>query len=397
MTPPDTQTTLDLLDEALATGCAGAGDAELRELQELALALSADSPEPDAEFASELQQLVRDGFPRARPRMETRIPAFVRRFPRPRGRRPLLAGAAAAVLLAGVIAVAVSTDPDGGAGDTRDVPAASVPQELHEMDGLCGSGNADCFRSAGGTARSESLPALPGDAALAPEARERRIERSARITLAAPDDELEEVAAGINRVADRHRGFVLRSEISSGERGSTGGTFELRIPQESLQPALGDLAELGDVRARSQSGEDVTAAYVSARDRYDAAQAERRSLVRRLRRADSDSEADRIRDRLFAVSAEVRAARADLRRLRERTNYAAVSVDLERKGGDRDSGSGSANGTGDALDDALGSLVGSLNLALRVLGVLIPLALLGTLGWLAVALLRRRRREAALL
>jgi hypothetical protein len=31
-----------------------------------------------------------------------------------------------------------------------------------------------------------------------------------------------------------------------------------------------------------------------------------------------------------------------------------------------------------------------------VLGVLIPLALVSALGWLAVAILRRRRREAAL-
>jgi hypothetical protein len=395
MTPPDTPTTLELIDDALAGGRATAGDAESRELQELALALQADAPEPDAEFAAELEQLVRDRFPRSRPApirglTRPRPPAWIARLPRPSGRRPMLAGAAAAVVLATVIGVAVSTNPPGGGERADDVPGASAPVGAQESGDVAG----DAARLAPTT----PVPPLPpGQEELAPGAPERRIERSARITLVAPGDELEEVAAGINQVADRHRGFVLRSEVSSGEKGSTGGSFELRIPQESLQPALGDLAELGDVRARSQSGQDVTASYVSARDRYDATQAERRSLIRRLRRADSDAEADRIRDRLFAVSAEVRAVRAELRRLRERTNYAAVSIDLERKDGDRDEDSGSANGTGEALDDALGSLLGSLNLALRALGVLIPLALLGTLGWLAFAVLRRRRREAALL
>jgi hypothetical protein len=385
MTPPDTPTTLELIDDALASGRARAEDAEARELEELALTLRADAPEPDPEFAAELEQCVRDRFPRQR--RFPQVPAFVRSLPRPQGRRPILAGAAAAVVLATVIGVAVSTDPDGGGERAGDVPAATAPLSVQESE------------DAGSSARAVPggpLPVPPGDDAIAPEARERRIERSARITLSAPEDELEDVAAGINRVADRHRGFVLRSEVSSGDEGSTGGTFELRIPQDSLQPALNDIAELGDVRGRSQSGEDITATYVSARDRYDAAQAERRSLIRRLRRADSDDEADRIRDRLLMVSAEVRAARAELRRLRERTNYAAVSVDLQRKDGNgRDEG-GSANGTGEALDDALGSLVGSLNLALRVLGVLIPLALLAALGWVAFALMRSRRREATL-
>ena len=38
----------------------------------------------------------------------------------------------------------------------------------------------------------------------------------------------------------------------------------------------------------------------------------------------------------------------------------------------------------------------SFGIALRVLGIAIPLAIVGGLAWLAAAMLRRRRREAAL-
>ena len=57
---------------------------------------------------------------------------------------------------------------------------------------------------------------------------------------------------------------------------------------------------------------------------------------------------------------------------------------------------GTPSSTESALDDALGSLVGACNFLLRALGMLLPVALVAGLGWLAVAALRRRRREAVL-
>ena len=58
--------------------------------------------------------------------------------------------------------------------------------------------------------------------------------------------------------------------------------------------------------------------------------------------------------------------------------------------------SAAAGGVSGDFHDALHSLAVSFGIALRVLGVALPLALLAALGWLAAALLKRRRREAAL-
>jgi hypothetical protein len=215
------------------------------------------------------------------------------------------------------------------------------------------------------------------------------------LTLAAPGDELERLADGVAAVSDRNRGFVLRSSVTSGDGGLTGGSFELRIPTDQLRQALRELSALGSVRSRTQSGQDVTREFGSARDRLVAARAERRGLLRRLERADSDAEAEAIRRRLDLVAAEIRGLRSQLREVRLRAEYAAVSVSLVEENGDAGSGGG-LDGTGDALDDALGSLADSLNIALRVLGVLIPIGLVVLLGWIPARAVVRRRRESAL-
>ena len=335
-------------------------------------ALLADMPEPDPAFEAELRKLVADGFPRKR-----RLPAL----PAIKLNRPLVA-AAASVLLA----VAVAVPLISGGDDEGTIRDAS------------GEGGAPLSREAAPDAKSlapsSTIPEPPqGGEDFAP-GRQRRIERSASLSLAAPGDEIDEVADGITTITERYRGFVLRSSISSSEDGG-GGSFSLRIPAKDLQPALADLAKLGEVRSRSQNGQDVTQEFVSATDRLQSARAERRSLLRRLENADSDAEAESIRRRLDLNAGEIRGLRAQVRQLRARTDYAAVSVSLDREGEDGGSATG-GDGLGGALDDALGSLEDSVEILVRALGVAIPLGLVaGALAFGARGL-RRRRREAAL-
>ena len=123
-----------------------------------------------------------------------------------------------------------------------------------------------------------------------------------------------------------------------------------------MRPALRDLAALADVRSQSQTGRDVTPAYVTARDRLQAARAERGSLLRRLEAATTDTEAEAIRRRLDIVAGRSTPSAGRLHGLRLRTDYAVVTVNLQAK----DGGSGGAGGGSfdDALDDAGELLVG---------------------------------------
>ena len=392
MTEPENATMLaDLraVDEALASGAAGAEDIRERELQELALALRAESPEPSAGFAADLRGRVEAGFPRERRLPRPALPGM------PKLRRPPLPvlGGVASVLLAVAVAVALTgrSDDDVVSGlrePARDSGGGAARQLSR------GGPESKTLESAPQTDIAPAPPAA--GAGFAPGESRRRIERSAALTLAAPEDRIDNVADGIIRLTDRHRGFVLRSSLSSGDEGTTGGDFELRIPADRLQAALAGLSKLADVRARTQSGQDVTREYASAAERLEVARAERRSLLRRLERAPNDSAAEAIRRRLDLVAGEIRGLRSQVRDLRTRTDYASVTVTLQA---DEDGGGSSpdpGSGIGGAVDDAVESLSDSVEIAIRVLGVLLPLGLLGTGALLGARAVRRRRREATL-
>jgi hypothetical protein len=218
------------------------------------------------------------------------------------------------------------------------------------------------------------------------------VERAAQLTLAAPADRLDRVADQIVQVTDRHRGVVLDSSVSTGRDSGRGGSFSLRVPTVELTQAMRDLSRLGEVRARSESGHDVTRDYVTLADRLAAARVERRGLLRRLAHATSTSEADRLRSRLDSLGQEIQSLRTDLGQLRTRTDFTRVSVTLVEK----QRAGGAIGGAGDALRGSLRALVGALAVTLRVVAAVLPFALLGALAWAATAAVRRRRREAVL-
>jgi hypothetical protein len=380
---------LAAIEDALAAGAAGHDDPVARELQELALALRADAPEPDPQFGRELRTRVEGGFPPA-PGSLGAARASLRERLRPRSlRRALPAmGVIAVILVPLVLVVSLAGSPNGGnEGDGGGGGAVAG-----------GGGGADA-----GSVAPEAVPdsggraiaPAPSSGGFAPGQSERKIERTIGLELEAPVDELERVADQVTSVTNRHGGFVLSSSLSTGDEGA-GGDFELRIPSNRLRPALRDLSALATVRSQSQSGRDVTREHVTARDRLQAARAERRSLLRRLEDADTDEEAEAIRTRLDLVSAEINGLRAQLRDLRLRTDYAVVSVTLLAAEDGADEGAGAAGNFDDAVGDAGDLLAATAGIIIRVLAVALPLALIAGVGWLIGAVLRRRRRESAL-
>ena len=380
---------LTAIDDALETGAADHGDPLTRELQELALALRADAPEPDPEFRHELGRRVRSGFPK---------PASLRQ---PLWRRAVTPAFATGLIAVPIVLIVIfgggsgDSGLDGGAssGGGGDDNASSAAPAIVAPEPAPPQSKE--FQRAADQAASSSGPAvpLPPGGGFAPGQRNRKIERSVGLELEMPVDQMARVAEQVTTVTNRHGGFVLSSSVSTGGD-SAGGDFELRIPAARLRPALRDLAALADVRTQSQSGRDVTREHVTARDRLESARAERRSLLRRLELAATDEEAEAIRRRLDLVAGEINGLRAQLRGLRLRTDYAVVTVSLLPKDGDE--GGGAGGSFDDALGDAGNLLVGVAGVIVRVLAVGVPLGLIALVGWLAGRAVTRRRRESAL-
>src|SRR4051794_13798921 len=123
------QTTMILIDTALASGSASALDAEERKLQELVLAVRDDAPVADPQFELRMNARVAAGFPR-KGRQHGRIRTLL-------STRPQLAamGAAASLLIAlvvGLSAIGGGSDPTtssstGGAGSAAESAQAPAP------------------------------------------------------------------------------------------------------------------------------------------------------------------------------------------------------------------------------------------------------------------------------
>src|ERR671912_2128012 len=325
---------LTAIDDALDTGVATDDDPLTRELQELALALRGDAPEPTHEFSEWLDRRGEDGFPKRGP---ARPPLW---------RKLLHPAPAIAVVFLIALPLALTWSPSRS-GDDDDGGGGGAAMS----DG--GSGGGSVAREAAPVpdqAARGAEPAMvlpPADRGFAPGRSNRKIERRIGRELGMPVDDMPRVAEQVTAVTNRHGGFVLSSSVSTGED-ATGGDFELRIPSARLRPALRDLASLADVRTQTQTGRDVTREHVTAKDRLQAARAERRSLLRRLELASTDEDAEAIRRRLDLVAGEISGLRSQLRSLRLRTDYAVVTVSLLPRDGDQ------GGGAGGSFDDALG-------------------------------------------
>jgi hypothetical protein len=351
MTGPETD--LARIESALAEGRVTADDPRERELQELALALRADSPEPGPAFATAMDRRMAEGFGKPR-RAKWSLPTFF---------MPALAGAAVLILVA-VVAISSIGGKDGDSGSVAAVEVQPTVDSGRDLAPAIGNGSA--LTAAG-----------------------RHVERSVDLTISTPGDKLQEAADGVGTVAESHRGFVLTSHVNTGDQGTPGGTFTLRVPQKELQSTVADISKLGHLRGRNENGQDMTAPYNDVQDKLGNALLERRTLKLKLRHA-KGAKADAIRERLVALNAAIDSLNGRMRELKQRTVYSTVNVTLEEQQGD-------SGGVGAAWDDAQRTLEGMLTFTLRALAVILPLALLAALAALGTRSLRRRRREAPLL
>jgi hypothetical protein len=386
---------LTAIDDALDTGMTTEADPVARELQELALILRADAPEPTDAYSEWLDRRVERGF---RKRLQSKRPWW----------HPLLQPAAFVAMVA-IPVIAVTALAGGLSGSSRDDSsgssagggAAESASGGSASGGSAGAGHSGAEpaivtpqvadQATSGSTPAATLP--PTVRRFAPGRSDRKIERAVSLELEAPVDQIARVADHVTTVTNRHGGFVLSSSVSTGD--GAGGDFNLRIPATELRPALRDLSEIADVRSQSQTGRDVTPEHVTARQRLRAARTERKSLLRRLEAATTDTEAEAIRRRLDIVAGEINGLRGRLHNLRLRTDYAVVTVELLAK--DADSGGAAGGSFDDALHDAGDILVATAGIIVRVLAVAIPLGILALLGWIAGRALQRRRRESALI
>ncbi|MGH2954425.1 MAG: DUF4349 domain-containing protein [Solirubrobacterales bacterium] len=417
-------------------------------LDELERELRAERPDTDSEFARRLDEWAAAGFPRGEfdvsrdshgKRAPRRRPAdvdrsrtarrnrlaplrepFARTLDRLRAVPPrrVLAPAGGVLTLVVVAAVVISqrdslfgggAESLGGGGDAvsssqparGDGAGAAEGPPVDERGGLQSAepARADRQFDAGSTAPDDpvtSLPPIPppngGGGGIAAGIENRIVDATARVVLGAERGEVQEVANGVVEVTDRYDGITRSSQVTS-DQGGARAAFELEIPAKRLDAALADLSELGDVVSRTEGGEDITARAVRARRALAETLQDIQQARAQLIRTDDPEQRRVIRSRIRFLDATADRQRAQLAGVHRQGRFATVSVEVTSDG-PRAADDGWS--LGDAADDALDVLTAVGGIILVSLAVLLPLAAIAAVAWLAVARARHASRERAL-
>jgi hypothetical protein len=234
--------------------------------------------------------------------------------------------------------------------------------------------------------KSTAQAAAPGEAA-------RQVERSAALDIGVAPDSVQSAAQRVFALASSYGGYVAQSNVSTG--GPQGeASFDVRLPSARLPSAIAALSHLGRVRSENNGTNDVTDQLGSLRRSLAGLQAERSSLLRQLAAATDPATVQTLKERLHGVEASISHVQGAVRTLVARVDYTAVALTLTAE-----SSAGTASGDltpGAAVGDAARILDAAL--AVLVIGgaAMVPLAAIVLLGWIAVAVGRRRLREHAL-
>jgi Domain of unknown function (DUF4349) len=171
--------------------------------------------------------------------------------------------------------------------------------------------------------------------------------------------------------------------------------FELRIPAQNLQRALGDLSALAHVTSRTKGTVDITRRFDAAKARVHDLQVQREHLLRQLAEAFTAEEQQSLDARLELVERRLADARDHYGHVQNRVRLVPVSVQVVGERG-VDAGGGGSWSIDDALHSAGRVLTVIAGILLVSAAVLAPLALVGALAWIMARAVIRRRREDAL-
>jgi hypothetical protein len=249
-----------------------------------------------------------------------------------------------------------------------------------------GAGTSDF--SGGGDALTADADAATG----AKPAVDTAIERSViatgalRLSSAHPADARQDAINLVNGLG----GHVADEQSQSDSHGRLDRVdLSLRVPAESFEKALDGLAELGTVRHREQSVEDVTTQVIDVAARVKAQRASVESIEQLLARATTIGDIMSIERQLASRQADLDSLEQQQKYLADQTSLSTIQVTLTRPTAHDDSDDA---GLLSGLEGGWHALGATAVAVVTVIGAVLPfavvLALLGVPVWV---LLRRRR------
>jgi F0F1-type ATP synthase assembly protein I len=191
----------------------------------------------------------------------------------------------------------------------------------------------------------------------------------------------------INTMVDESNGYVVSSQLSSGDDGGGKyGTFTIKVPAESLTSFTDKISQIGEVKSLNKNGEDVTEQWVDLSARLQNMKIEEKHYQDMYDKAKNVDEMLKVRNELGRVRGDIEALQGKLNYLKTNTSMATIVLSLSQKGHATPKSFWDFKGTaGDALT-VLKYLI-KLVIALAIYGVIVFIPF-GMIIWLIVRALR---------
>lgn len=302
----------------------------------------------------------------------------------------------AVIVAAAALALVAAACSGGGGGEEALAPAATVAADADRLETPAveaGAEAAATMPSEGEVAAAELI-----DVAELPGVRTRVIQ-IASLTLSVPKGDFEAAVDRARTIAAGLGGFVTSSSASQGaDQRLVRGTLVIRVPERSYAQAMSQLAKLGKVEAREESGQDVSQQYVDLEARARHLEAVERQLLTFLSKTTTIADALVVQDRLNNVQLQLEEVRGQLRYLDDQTSFATITLNVAERGvpvaKDKDGGGWGIGDAWRAAADGFMKVVGGVFVGVATAGPILIALALAFFAWRFFGKRRQVKRQA---
>jgi len=286
-------------------------------------------------------------------------------------------------LVALVVAGAIQASVAGGGGDdetstvARNTPSTAMAQDA--------SGSAQSF--AGKADIAPVPPDLGGPAPVVPGSP--RVVRTADLRVKVAKGGFAPAFDRVAALAAANGGFVASSTTASNDDARS-GDLTVRVPADRFDAVRQGLSGLGEVESQSLRGEDVSGQLVDYEARLRSLQVQEDALRVLVGQAKAVGEVLQVQSSLFTVRQQIEQLKAQKANLEQATTLATIQVSLFEPGAGLVVRPVDDRSLARSFEQAVDGMLAVVGGMIVVVGYLIPVAVLGLIGWAGSRVLRRR-------
>ena len=276
--------------------------------------------------------------------------------------------------------------------ETYEASTGMVEEAIPESELMVSEEKAQAIAPSGEADYSDEAAEEPAYSSDLPESLDRKIIKSAYIELEIEISKFESSLFKIASLAEQNGGFISNTQSYSDSEGKlTSGRVTVRIPCGNFDSAVGKIRKMGTIESISISGQDVTQEYVDLESRLKNMEAQEEVLLSLMRQSESVADSIEVQRELSNVQGEVEVIKGRIKYLDSMVSFSTIEVFLHEPEPIAASGWGFLDALKRGLRGAVKVFNGTVVFLIVISPLLVLIAIILVIVWLAVRAKKRRR------